>query len=39
MDTTFFGREFGVLVIMDSLSEKVVYHQIVNTEKAEYYQL
>ncbi|MXN88467.1 transposase [Pasteurella canis] len=39
MDTTFFGREFGVLVLMDSLSEKVVYHQIVSTERDEYYQL
>ncbi|TCP97835.1 mutator family transposase [Cricetibacter osteomyelitidis] len=38
MDTTFFGREFGVLVIMDSLSEKVIYHQIVKTERDEYYQ-
>ncbi|MGC6359731.1 IS256 family transposase, variant Zn-binding type [Bisgaard Taxon 45] len=38
MDTTFFGREFGVLVIMDSSSEKVVYHQIVSTERDEYYQ-
>ncbi|MCT8836893.1 transposase, partial [Glaesserella parasuis] len=24
-DTTFFGREFGILVLMDSLSKKVVY--------------
>ena len=39
MDTTFFGREFGVLVLMDSLSEKVIYHQIVSTERDEYYQL
>ncbi|MCT8594279.1 transposase, partial [Glaesserella parasuis] len=23
-DTTFFGREFGILVLMDSLSKKVV---------------
>nr|WP_157395375.1 hypothetical protein [Ursidibacter arcticus] len=27
MDTTFFGREFGILVIMDSVSEKVVYYR------------
>ncbi|MWQ33743.1 transposase, partial [Glaesserella parasuis] len=26
-DTTFFGREFGILVLMDSLSKKVVYHR------------
>ena len=39
MDTTFFGREFGVLVLMDSFSEKVIYHQIVSTERDEYYQL
>ncbi|HDR1925604.1 TPA: transposase [Pasteurella multocida] len=39
MDTTFFGREFGILVMMDSLSEKVIYHQIVKTELDEYYQI
>ncbi|TCJ98018.1 mutator family transposase [Volucribacter psittacicida] len=39
MDTTFFKRDFGVLVLMDSLTEKVIYHQIVKTEKAIYYQL
>ena len=39
MDTTFFGREFGVLVMVDSLSEKVIYHQIVSSERDEYYQL
>nr|WP_243385276.1 transposase [Caviibacterium pharyngocola] len=38
MDTTFFGREFGVLVMMDSNSGKVIYHQIVKTERDEYYQ-
>ncbi|MCT8778700.1 transposase, partial [Glaesserella parasuis] len=27
-DTTFFGREFGILVLMDSLSKKVVYHRV-----------
>ncbi|MGX2975375.1 hypothetical protein [Ursidibacter arcticus] len=39
MDTTFFGREFGILVIMDSVSEKVVYHQLVKTERDEYYHV
>ncbi|WP_424580035.1 transposase [Volucribacter psittacicida] len=39
MDTTFFKRDFSVLVLMDSLTEKVIYHQIVKTEKASYYQL
>ncbi|WP_446834863.1 IS256 family transposase, variant Zn-binding type [Testudinibacter sp. P27/CKL/0425] len=37
MDVTFFGRQFGVLVIMDSRSKKVIYHQIVRTEKDIYY--
>ncbi|MGX3097329.1 IS256 family transposase, variant Zn-binding type, partial [Ursidibacter sp. B-7004-1] len=35
----FFGREFGILVIMDSVSEKVVYHQLVKTERDEYYHV
>lgn len=39
MDTTFFSRTFGVLVLMDSLSEKVIYHQFVNSEKDVYYKL
>ncbi|MGX2967976.1 IS256 family transposase, variant Zn-binding type, partial [Ursidibacter sp. B-7004-1] len=39
MDTTFFGREFGILVIMDSVSEKVIYHQLVKTERDEYYHV
>lgn len=37
MDVTFFGRQFGVLVIMDSGAKKVIYHQIVRTEKDVYY--
>ncbi|WP_414146323.1 transposase [Gallibacterium salpingitidis] len=39
MDVTFFGRDFGVLVLMDSLSGNVVYHQIVKTEKDDYYKV
>lgn len=39
IDVTFFGREFGVMVFMDSLTRKVVYHQIVRTGKDVYYQL
>ena len=38
-DTTFFGRSFGVLVLMDSMTEKVIYHQIVKTEKDRYYKI
>lgn len=38
-DTTFFGREFGILVLMDSLSKTVIYHQIVKTEKDIYYKV
>ncbi|MCT8547932.1 transposase, partial [Glaesserella parasuis] len=38
-DTTFFGREFGVLVLMDSLSKKVVYHRVIKTEKDVYYRI
>lgn len=26
IDASFWGREFGVLVLMDSISKKVVYH-------------
>ncbi|MDO9949780.1 hypothetical protein Q7404_04800, partial [Glaesserella parasuis] len=32
-DTTFFGREFSILLLMDSLSKKVVYHRVIKTEK------
>ena len=39
MDTTFFGWEFDVLVLMYSLSKNVIHHQIVSTEKGEYYHL
>ena len=38
-DVTFFGREFGVLVLMDTLSKKVVYHRVIKTEKDLYYKL
>ena len=36
---TFFGRDFGVLVLMDILSKKAVYHRVVKTEKDLYYKL
>ena len=32
-DVTFFGREFGVLVLMDTRAKKVVYHRVIKTEK------
>ncbi|MDO9883507.1 transposase, partial [Glaesserella parasuis] len=38
-DVTFFGREFGVLVLMDTLAKKVVYHRVIKTEKDFYYKL
>ncbi|SUT86247.1 Uncharacterised protein [Actinobacillus ureae] len=38
IDTTFFHHEFGVMVFIDSFSTKVVYHQIVKTEKDIYYE-
>ncbi|ACL33294.1 conserved hypothetical protein [Glaesserella parasuis SH0165] len=38
-DTTFFGREFSILVLMDSLSKKVVYHRVIKTEKDVYYRI
>ena len=38
IDTTFFHRDFGVMVFIDSRSTKVVYHQIVKTEKDIYYK-
>ncbi|VTU08294.1 Uncharacterised protein [Actinobacillus indolicus] len=39
MDTTFFGRYFGVLVLMDTLSNNVISHYLVRTEKDIYYKL
>ncbi|MDE4026521.1 hypothetical protein NUS53_07520 [Glaesserella parasuis] len=39
MDTTFFGRYFGVLVLMDSNSNNVISHYFVRTEKDIYYKL
>ncbi|SUT86107.1 Uncharacterised protein [Actinobacillus ureae] len=38
IDTNFFHHEFGVMVFIDSFSTKVVYHQIVKTEKDIYYK-
>ncbi|WP_458794200.1 IS256 family transposase, variant Zn-binding type [Pasteurella multocida] len=38
IDTTFFHRDFSVIVFIDSLSTKVVYHQIVKAEKDIYYK-
>ncbi|EFM99589.1 IS256 family transposase, variant Zn-binding type [Actinobacillus pleuropneumoniae] len=38
INTTFFHRDFGVMVFIDSLSTKVVYNQIVKTEKDMYYK-
>ena len=37
IDSTFWGRELGVLVLMDSLSKKVLFHQVIKTEKDVYY--
>ncbi|WP_228777458.1 IS256 family transposase, variant Zn-binding type [Lonepinella koalarum] len=39
MDVTFFSRKFGVMVFMNSLTDTVIYHQIVKTEKAVYYKI
>ena len=39
MDMTFFGRYFGVLVLMDSNSNNVISHYFVRTEKDIYYKL
>ncbi|WP_407902811.1 transposase [Gallibacterium anatis] len=39
MDTTFFGRYFGVLVLMDSKTNKVVCYHFIRTEKDIYYKL
>ncbi|WP_225748549.1 hypothetical protein [Eikenella sp. Marseille-P7795] len=38
MDTTYFGRNFGVMVFLDSLSGQVLYHQYVERETAALYQ-
>lgn len=32
-DTTCFGRELGILVLMECITKTVVYHQIVKAEK------
>ncbi len=39
MDVTFFRRKFGVMVFLNSLTKKVIYHQIVKTEKVIYYKI
>ena len=39
MDTTFFGRYFGVLELMDSNSNNAIFHYFVLTEKDIYYKL
>ncbi|MFW9286829.1 hypothetical protein ACN9OX_09320 [Glaesserella parasuis] len=39
MDTTFFGRYFGVLVLMDTLSNNAISHYFARTEKDIYYKL
>ncbi len=39
MDTTFFGRYFGVLMLMDSNSNNVIFHYFVRTERDIYYKL
>lgn len=36
---TFFDCEFSVLVLMDTLSKKAVYHHVAKTEKDIYYKL
>lgn len=38
-DATFFSCDFGVLVLLDSLTRKVIYHQIIKTEKDVYYKI
>ena len=39
MDTTFFHRYSGILVMMDSKTEKVVLYPFVRTEKDIYYKI
>lgn len=39
IDTTFFKRDFGVMVIMDNDSGKVISYRIVSSEKDIYYKL
>ncbi|WP_428981833.1 IS256 family transposase, variant Zn-binding type [Mannheimia indoligenes] len=38
IDTTFFHRDFGILVLMDSHIKKVIAHYTVKTEKDIYYK-
>lgn len=39
MDTTYFGRSYGILTLMDNRTSKVIYHKKVSYEKNEYYKL
>ena len=32
MDTTYFGRDFGVMVLMDSISQQVLFVREANTK-------
>ena len=37
MDTTFFGRQFAVMVLMDSITKRVISYAILRSEKNEHY--
>lgn len=38
MDTTYFGRSFGLMVFMDNLTSKVLYYEIVHYETNDLYR-
>ncbi|WP_192869034.1 hypothetical protein [Glaesserella sp. 15-184] len=39
MDTSFLGRYFGILVMMDSKTDNVICYYFVSSEKDVYYKL
>lgn len=38
MDTTYFGRHFGVMVFMDNTSKLILYFEIISYETNEHYR-
>lgn len=39
MDTTYFGRHYGIMTVMDNRTGKVLYHKKIHYEKDEHYKL
>ena len=39
MDTTYFGRDFGVMVFMDNVSGRVLHYAFVKYETDDFYRI